>query len=88
MEMAYPQIVSTLKEIITRNSRLTVQAISNDDTLANDLGFDSMSFLATTAELEDCFGFPFPLEKIDELKDLSFGGLVHLVRNELANRPQ
>jgi len=51
-------------------------------TLGADLGFDSLAFLLTISDLETRLGFCFPLERVHELVDISFGELVDLVARE------
>lgn len=73
-----------LREIVRRNSRLEVASIHEDHVLTRDLGYDSLSFLTTLGDLEDSFGVEIPVEQIEELAGLTYGGLLARVRGHLA----
>jgi acyl carrier protein len=77
-------VESTLREIVVRHSRLEVRDVRAEHTLADDLGFDSLSFVMTVSDLEEMFAVEFPIEKVDELRSLTFSGLVRLVCGRLA----
>lgn len=72
-----------LEKIVIRNSRITIGRVSANHTLAGDLGFDSMAFLMLFTDLQETIGLDLPMEMIDDLKNLSFGGLVGLVSSHL-----
>ncbi len=78
-----------LRDIVTRNSPFTIQSFSDKDVLTRDLGFDSLAFLTTLTELERELNVTFPLVKIDELREISFGEFVHLITEEKSRtRPE
>lgn len=81
--MDQPQLETTLKQILIKNSVFPIKSISDGDSLAEDLGFDSLAFLVTVSDLEEGLSFAFPVEKVNDLKTLSFGDLVRIVRAEL-----
>ena len=68
-----------LREIVARHRRLRGAPLEHRQTLAGDLGFDSLAFLMLLTDLEQAFGLEFPVERIDELQHLTFGDLVRLV---------
>jgi acyl carrier protein len=72
-------VEDTLRKIVRKNSRLEVDRISGEDTLAGDLGFDSLAFLMLLSDLEATFRVSIPVEKVEDLRDLSFQELVRLV---------
>lgn len=72
-----------LREIVDRHRRLRGTPLRGDQTLAGDLGFDSLAFLMLLTDLEQAFDLEFPVERIDELQTLTFGDLVRLVRTRL-----
>lgn len=73
------QIETPLAEIVRKNARLEVRSIEPDQTLTGNLGYDSLAFLMLLSDLEEAFGVVFPLDRIDELQDLTFRRLVDLV---------
>ena len=73
---------AVLREIVVRNSRLRIESIRDGDTLAGDLGFDSFAFLMALTDLERSLDFHLPLERIEELRALSFRELVTFVHSE------
>lgn len=77
-------VEDNLREIVRRNSRLEVARIHDDHVLTRDLGYDSLSFLTTLGDLEDSLGVEIPVEQIEELAGLTFGGLLARVRGHLA----
>ena len=68
-----------LREIVMKNASFKLEAVGDDDKLAGDLGFDSLAFLMTLTDLQEQFDVEFPVERVDELKDISFRQLVRLV---------
>lgn len=80
--MSDVELVAAIRGIVLKHSRIRLAQISEGHTLARDLGFDSLAFLLTLSDLEDRLRFPFPLERVDELRDISFGDLVRLVSDE------
>ena len=81
--MNEPELEAALAGIVIKNSRVQVKSVAREQCLAADLGFDSLAFLLTIGDLEERFGIAFPLERIEELSDITFGELVGLVRREL-----
>jgi acyl carrier protein len=81
--MERSDIERTLKEIVLKNSRLKVASVSTEDTLTGDLGFDSLAFLTLISDLEETFGIPFPVEDVDEWKDVSFGRLAEMIQERV-----
>jgi acyl carrier protein len=77
------RLEDTLGAIVRKHSRVTVQAVRDDTTLAGDLAFDSLALLMMVTDLQEALHVEFPLEDIDCLQDLSFGELVRLVRDRL-----
>jgi len=82
--VADPQsdVEETLREIVRKNSRVRLASIDREHTLARDLGFDSFALLMALTDLESKLGLNLPLERIEALRDLSFGGLVAFVLDE------
>lgn len=77
--MADTSVEEVLREIVSRHRRLRETPLHGGQTLAGDLGFDSLAFLMLLTDLEQAFGVEFPVERIDELQDLTFADLVRLV---------
>jgi acyl carrier protein len=73
------EFVSAIREIVGRHCRIRHPEIEDRHTLARDLGYDSLSYLLTLSDLEARFKFHYPLEKVDQLRDISFRDLVRLV---------
>lgn len=84
MEEADP--VEVVRAIVRKHSRVPVPCVRDADVLTRDLGFDSMAFLLLLSDLETHLGVAFPLERIDELRDISFRDLARLVVREGALR--
>jgi acyl carrier protein len=76
------QIADPLREIILRHARLPIETIDDNTRLAADLGFDSLAFLLTISDLEAAFGMTFPLEHVDDLRDVNFKDLVRIVARQ------
>ncbi len=72
-------LVAAIRQIVTKHCRIRLAEIQDRHTLARDLGYDSLAYLLTLSDLEDRFKFHYPLEKVDELRDISFRDLVRLV---------
>ena len=70
---------ATVREIVVAHSRIDVAELDESHVLARDLGFDSLAFLLTLADLEEKLHFRFPLEEVDHLRDISVGDLVRLI---------
>lgn len=68
--------------IVVRNSRLKLEAVNDDHRLAGDLGFDSLAFLLAVGELESRLAVSFPLDRIDDLRELTFRDLVRVVAEQ------
>ena len=81
--MEESQVESALRALVLKNSRLELSSIAGQDTLAGDLGFDSLAFLSLLSDLEDTFGIPLPVEAVDELKDITFAQLIRMVDEKL-----
>ena len=73
------QLEAALAEITHKHARLEVATIQSGHALSADLGYDSLAFLMLLSDLEDRFNVEFPLERIEELQDVTFGQLVELV---------
>ena len=82
--MNHPTVETELKQILIKNSALRIRSIGADDSLTEDLGFDSLAFLLTLSDLEDRFRVAFPVEKVKDLRSLRFKDLVNFVHRELA----
>lgn len=76
-------VEGVLREIVARHRRLRGEPLRGELRLASDLGFDSLAFLMLLTDLEQAFGLEFPVERIDELQDLTFDDLVLLVGERL-----
>lgn len=79
-------VVEAVRSIVHKHSRVPVPRVGDGHVLTRDLGFDSMAFLLLLNDLEDRLQVAFPLERIDELRDLSFQDLARLVARERALR--
>ena len=73
------QLEAALAEIAHKHARLEVAAVQPGHALSADLGYDSLALLMLLSDLEDRFKLEFPLERIEELQDVTFGQLVELV---------
>ena len=82
--MDHPTVETELKQILIKNSALPISSIGADDSLTEDLGFDSLAFLLTLSDLEGRFRVAFPVEKLKDLRSLRFSDLVSFVHRELA----
>lgn len=78
---------ATVRQIVVAHSRIDVAEIHETHVLARDLGFDSLAFLLTLADLEERLRFRFPLEEVDRLRDISVGDLVRLVAAHRSGQP-
>ncbi len=79
-------VVEAVRSIVQKHSRVPVPRVLAGHVLTRDLGFDSMAFLLLLSDLEARLQVVFPLERIDELRDISFEGLARLVARERAHR--
>jgi len=77
------QIEILLREIITRQARVPVQSLAEDEALAAEAAFDSLALVMTLAELEETFRITFPVEKVEEPALLTFRELAGLVFEEV-----
>lgn len=77
------RVADALQRIVLRHRRVGSGPVVPDERLAADLGFDSMAFLMLISDLEADFGLEVPLERIDELQDLTVGRLTELVQAEI-----
>ena len=82
--MDQQQLEDALRQILIKNSALRIKSIAEDDSLAGDLGFDSLAFTMALSDLEDKFQVKFPVEKVDDLEVLRFRDLVGIVREQLS----
>lgn len=80
------QIEAALKPILIKNSALSIKSVAAGDSLVEDLGFDSLAFLMTLADLEARFDAKFPVERAEDLRTLRFEDLVLFVERELARQ--
>ena len=78
------EIRSVLAAIVVKRSRLKVDVVRDDHRLAEELGFDSLAFLMAVGDLEKELAVALPLDRIDDLRELTFGGLVGLVVEQRA----
>ena len=70
-------IRALLKEKYSRK-----QALMDSNQKAVDLGFDSLAFLLAVGDLETQLKISFPLDRIDDLRDLTFRDLIGIVAAE------
>jgi acyl carrier protein len=82
--MSPTELRNALESIVVRNSRLKLAAVQDGDRLAVDLGFDSLAFLLAVGDLETQLKVNFPLDRIDDLRNLTFRDLVGIVADERA----
>lgn len=68
-----------IHQIIRTHARIKPDIIERDHVLTRDLGFDSLAFLLAVSDLEDRVGFTFPLERVEELSQITVGELLALV---------
>lgn len=80
--MSPTELRSALESIVVRNSRLKLTSVEDDHRLAVDLGFDSLAFLLAVGDLETHLKIDFPLDRIDDLRDLTFRDLIGIVAAE------
>jgi acyl carrier protein len=76
--MTRTEIEELLRGIIVKNSRVGVRTVEDDHLLVRDAGLDSLGLVGTLAEVEERLGITFPVEKLEELGELTFRGLVQL----------
>lgn len=84
--MSPTELRETLESIVVRNSRLKLAAVEDGQRLAVDLGFDSLAFLLAVGDLESQLKVTFPLDRIDDLRNLTFRDLVGIVSEERSRR--
>lgn len=84
--MSDRQVADAMHRIVLRHRRVGSGPVGDGEKLAADLGYDSMAFLMLISDLESEFALEVPLERIDELQDLSVGRLIELVRVEMEKR--
>ncbi len=77
--MSRSELSAAVQRVITRHSVFHPARLDDDAVLSRELGYDSVGFFATLADLEAEFRFEFPPDRIDELKTITLAGLVHLV---------
>jgi acyl carrier protein len=85
--MSPTELRRTLESIVVRNSRLKLTGVEDGQRLAVDLGFDSLAFLLAVGDLESELAITFPLDRIDDLREMTFRDLIGIVsaeRNRLA----
>jgi acyl carrier protein len=79
-------VEAALRAILVKNAGIPLSSVADDQVLGRDLGFDSLAFVLTLADVEARLGVRIPPERGEELKDLTFRELVALVRRERAGR--
>lgn len=80
--MSPSELRTALESIVVRNSRLKLAAVEDGQRLAVDLGFDSLAFLMAVGDLENQLKIEFPLDRVDDLRNLTFRDLVGIVAEE------
>ena len=78
------ELEELLRGILVKNSRVTVDGIEEGQVLARDVGLDSLALVRSLAELEEALRITFPVERLDDPGELTFGELVRLVAETLA----
>lgn len=78
------ELEDVLRAIIVKNAGIPLETISDDQNLVRDLGFDSLAFILSLADLEQRLGVTISPERAEELAELSFRELVELVAREMA----
>ena len=76
--MTQERLRGTLEAIIVRRSRLRLEEVRDEHRLVEDLGFDSLAFLLAVGDLEKNLAMSVPLERIDDLRGLTFGDLIDI----------
>ncbi len=80
--MSPTELRRTLESIVIRNSRLKLTGVEDGHRLAVDLGFDSLAFLLAVGDLESQLAITFPLDRIDDLREMTFRDLIGIVSEE------
>jgi len=80
--MSPAELRTALEAIVVRNSRLKLAAVEDGQRLAVDLGFDSLAFLLAVGDLETQLQITFPLDRVDDLRNMTFRDLVGIVSEE------
>ena len=80
--MSEQETSALLRDIVIKKSRLPVEEFSDDGSLVEEAGLDSLALMMALAEVEERFSIRFPIERVGSLKDLSFSQFVKLVNEE------
>lgn len=80
--MSPSELRTALESIVVRNSRLKLASVEDGQRLAGELGFDSLAFLMAVGDLETQLKIDFPLDRIDDLRNLTFRDLLGIVHEE------
>lgn len=73
------RVASALRSILSGHAKIAVEPIEDHHVLTRDLAFDSLAFVLSMTDIEQQLKVAMPLERIDELQDITFGELVSLV---------
>ena len=84
--MVKEEAAGAIRAIVLEHARVRVDAIRDDHRLTADLGFDSLAFLMTVADVEELFAIHFPLEGAGDLDHVTLGDFVGQVQR-LRARP-
>jgi acyl carrier protein len=76
------ELIQALREIVTKHSRIKPAEVSEDAVLARDLGYDSLALLMAITDIENHFGFTFPVEQVEDLHAFSFRDLIRILTDE------
>lgn len=76
-------IEGRLRPLVIKNSRLKIDAISEDQALNFDLGYDSHALLNLLLDIEDEFGLEVPPDQVPEYVGVSFGKLVEMIQSHV-----
>jgi acyl carrier protein len=78
-----PKLEAILRAIVIKNAGIPIETVSDDQVLTEDLGFDSLAFVLSLADLEEKLGVAFPPQRVDQLGSMTFREIVDLVRGEM-----
>lgn len=81
--MTISSIEGRLKPLIIKNSRLTIDAVSEDQALNFDLGYDSHALLNLLLDIEDEFGLEVPPDQVPQYVGVSFGKLLEMIQSHV-----
>ena len=78
--MIEDEAAGAIRAIVLEHARVRVDALRDDHRLTADLGFDSLAFLMSVADVEELFAIHFPLEGAGDLDHVTLGDFIQQIR--------